>query len=134
MPNVTVVELAELTIEAPVAGGLVVNGQVTPNLAATGQATFWFQADNATCAFAAGPFFSIDYGRIEQAGSNGTSSSAAGVVAVGAGPHTVTFCGRTFVAGPLNLDSSLVVEFVTSVTRTGALSSAGDGGEGLPTG
>jgi hypothetical protein len=134
LPLNTVAELAELSITAPVSGGLVITGVVTPASATSGQATFWLQVDNATCTFDVANFYSVFYGRVEQTGNAGTSASASGVAAVAAGPHTVTFCGRTFTLGPLTVEASLNAEFATSVTRTGSISSAGDGGDaGAPT-
>jgi phage baseplate assembly protein gpV len=133
MPNGVVVELAELSITAPAAGGLVINGHLDSEVNTIGQATFWLQADNATCTFDTANFYSIDAGRIEITGGFGTSASIVGAAAVAAGPHTVTMCARTFTGGPLTGDTSLVAQFVTSLTKSGSISSAGGGGEGEPT-
>ena len=133
LPIDTVVEVAELSVSAPASGGLVINGVITPTDNGTGQATFWLQADNATCTFDGANFYSIDWGRLEQTGAAGNSPSVTGAVAVGAGPHTITMCARTFTAGPLNAAASLVAQYVTGVTKTGSLASTGGGGAGEPT-
>lgn len=135
LPLSTVVELAEVSLEAPAAGGFAITAAFDPESNVAAQATFWLQVDNATCTFNVANFFSVSSGRVEILGPGfGTSGVVTGAAAVSAGPHTVTFCGRTFTGGPISAESSLVVQYATSVTRTGTISStSGDGSAGEPT-
>ena len=137
LPLNTVVELAELPIAAPAAGGLVINATLYNNSTnTTGQATFWLQADNGTCTFDAANFYSIDAGRYEVVNPGfGTSPGVVGTAAVTAGAHTVTLCARTFAGGPLNTSSSLTAQFVTGLTRAGSLlaTPSGNAAAGEPT-
>ncbi|MGA7226939.1 MAG: S-layer homology domain-containing protein [Acidimicrobiia bacterium] len=132
----TATEIAEVSLTAPANGGLVIDGVATPGQFgnATGQATLWLQVDNATCTFDSPNFYPIDWGRVDQTGNSGTSASVHGAAAVNAGAHTVTFCGEGFDGAALIVDGSLVAQFVSSVAKTGALSSApaGGGGPGTP--
>jgi hypothetical protein len=135
LANGVVVKVAEVSLEAPADGGFAITGALDPESNTAGQATFWLQADNTTCTFDVPNFYSISTGRVEIIGPGfGTSGIITGAVAASAGPHTVTFCARAFAGGPLSVESSLVVEYATSVTRTGSISSApGDGSAGEPT-
>ncbi len=131
---VTPVKVAEVSVEAPAAGGFVMNGQVTPPLGVTAQFSFWLQADNTTCTFDVANFYSIDYGRVQAtAGTSSASVSVVGGVAVSAGAHTVTLCSYLASGGPVSVDSSIVAQYVTSMMRTGTLSSAPDAeGDDIP--
>jgi hypothetical protein len=112
MPNGFDVKLAELSLQVPVAGGLVLNGQITPD--GGGFVTFWFQVDDTTCnSSPTAVIRTIAYGTALD-----TSGSAVGVVALGAGSHTVSLCGW---GGGGIFDASLVAQFVTSVSKTGSL-------------
>jgi hypothetical protein len=134
LPNGAIVELAEVSLEAPAAGGFAITAALDPESNVAAQATFWLQVDNATCTFNTANFFSVSNGRVELVGGFGTSGVVTGAAAVSAGPHTVTFCGRTFTGGPISAESSLVVQYATSVTRTGSISStSGDPAAGEPT-
>ncbi len=134
LPNATVVELAELTINTPDDGGLIISGMLRPNATATGQATFWLQLDSGTCSFTTGEFYSITPSRIGQEGTVDTSAPILGVVETSSGDHTVTLCARTFTGGPLTVETTLVAEYATSVSKSGSISGAGElPADGVPT-
>ena len=131
--DTTAETVAELTINAPAAGGLVMHAWITQGsgLSGSGVASFWFQLDNTSCSFTANPFFNIAYGVYDQDGSFGTSASTNGAAAVTAGNHTVTLCGHDVT--DVSVDASLMVQYASSVTTSGNINSAEQVGDGVVT-
>ena len=123
LPLTGITELAELMIDAPVRGGLIIDGVLTPVTdVGVRVGRFWIQVDDGDCD--ASQVSSVMHGVLETGEpQRGGSASITGTAVVAAGERTVTLCESAISAGPGNprVDVSLVAEFTTSITRTGSL-------------
>lgn len=120
-----VVKLAQLTIATPANGGLVIDGAVTFE----GQdalSMVWIQVDATACNLSPASIEQVMFGLFEQTNGAAVTESITGAAVVSSGQHTVTFCGFAGGATPATaLAVSLVAEYATSVTKTGALMASG---------
>jgi hypothetical protein len=123
LPLTGTLKLAELEIEAPKTGALIIDGVITPTT--DGGVTigrFWIQVDDSECSTS--NILSVMHGVIKTGfDDRGGSASITGVAKVSAGTRTVTMCEAPHSAGPglPMVDVSLVAEFATSGTITGSL-------------
>jgi hypothetical protein len=116
----------QLTITAPAAGGLILDGSVAFD-GSNGQSVIWIQVDNPTCTGSAQAYGQVMFGVIEQTGGAAATASITGTAVVSEGPHTVTFCGGAGGTAASALSISLVAEYATSLSKGGSLFEAEEG-------
>lgn len=118
--NSAPVPLAELSIDTPGPGGLIIDTTIIAGTSAAGQPApliFWTQVDNATCSFDESALEQVMFGFLRLGDNIPSTGSVEGAIAVPAGSHTVTACAATGLTSVVAI-SSVVAEYSTSVTRT----------------
>lgn len=111
--------LSELTVDAPVAGYLLIN--VTDSLYdpdSAAQVFFWLQVDDSACKNSSPSVDSVAFGYATTPTGGGRQGMAlTGAGSVDAGSHTVTFCARGSAGNTQFYEPSMTV----LATATGAI-------------
>ena len=110
--------VAELTVDAPAAGFLLINSTASILASSQEQTLWWLQIDDTACKNVPDSTTSVAYGYITTPGaSDRQGGSLTGAAEVTAGSHTVTLCARG-ATGVSTYQPSLTVLFTTAGTIT----------------
>jgi hypothetical protein len=107
---------AEITVDAPAAGFLLINTSMSiydPDSKA--QSLWWLQIDNTTCKNSSPEVDSVVFGYVSTPDGGGRQGgSLTGATAVTAGSHTITLCGRAVSGNTQAYEPSMTALFTTA--------------------